>query len=582
MDPPGEEDEEDGAWEPSNPRPGWEWPKMRTEVVQISTDLIGIAREAPLSVRLEFNYLRWRRHERRGRYDLSQVRIHGDVKTLHGEATPVLDLELPGKKPIVLKFVSLDVMNDWWCKMLHAQQLVRQMNLEQGVPDEEEEEEDDDDDALIRKGANERHANLARGMFEPAVFLAIRRAYEQVLALIIRPPRAKYAIEKLGPPKFRFGKKIIVRDDFFVVNARGLRVMASLWRPAADEWRFHVSGSLGAAMDDALAGLFGPSEPHLQGIPTVIYSHGNASCRLEALSVLTSCLGLGCAVCALDCSGSGHSDGDYVSLGYYESDDVVSVVTYLKDSYGLNKYALWGRSMGAVTSLLYASEKAPDALAIVADSPFSSIKRLCHDLVHKVTKNVPSGAILLAVRKIRRSVKYRTRFDIYKCNPGLRVASAHSPAVIVHGADDDFIFPQHSDDIANTYGGDCEVLKPKGNHNAKRPVDVFVSIQSFLATRFSPDDPLASVVDVSNFEHPGIPNPYLLPPWAFRPKLGTSKVEVDLNLFKQKKNAVPPKPDRQNDEFVSGMSDHRQQQTEGAIGNLFGAAPPTNNNNNNI
>lgn len=34
----------------------------------------------------------------------------------------------------------------------------------------------------------------------------------------------------------------------------------------------------------------------------------------------------GCAFCSFDFSGSGLSQGDYVSLGYYEQDDVAAVV----------------------------------------------------------------------------------------------------------------------------------------------------------------------------------------------------------------------------------------------------------------
>ena len=71
--------------------------------------------------------------------------------------------------------------------------------------------------------------------------------------------------------------------------------------------------------------------------PTVVYAHGNASCRLEAISALPLCLSLGLSVLALDCAGSGHSDGEYVSLGHHEQDDVAAVVTHLSDVLGVAK-----------------------------------------------------------------------------------------------------------------------------------------------------------------------------------------------------------------------------------------------------
>ena len=53
-------------------------------------------------------------------------------------------------------------------------------------------------------------------------------------------------------------------------------------------------------------------------LPCMIYMHGNASCRLEALPQLSLCLSLGVTLCALDFAGSGLSDGEYVSLGCFE------------------------------------------------------------------------------------------------------------------------------------------------------------------------------------------------------------------------------------------------------------------------
>lgn len=52
-----------------------------------------------------------------------------------------------------------------------------------------------------------------------------------------------------------------------------------------------------------------------------------------------------------DCSGSGVSEGDYVTLGVRESEDLEVVVEHLRSSRGVKEVALWGRSMGAVTGI---------------------------------------------------------------------------------------------------------------------------------------------------------------------------------------------------------------------------------------
>lgn len=50
--------------------------------------------------------------------------------------------------------------------------------------------------------------------------------------------------------------------------------------------------------------------------------HGNSSARVEAIPQLSLALSLGATLVAFDFAGSGLSGGEYVSLGYYERDDV--------------------------------------------------------------------------------------------------------------------------------------------------------------------------------------------------------------------------------------------------------------------
>ena len=57
-------------------------------------------------------------------------------------------------------------------------------------------------------------------------------------------------------------------------------------------------------------------------LPCVVYMHGNSSARVEALPQLSLALSLGATLVAFDFAGSGRSGGEYVSLGYYERDDL--------------------------------------------------------------------------------------------------------------------------------------------------------------------------------------------------------------------------------------------------------------------
>ena len=57
---------------------------------------------------------------------------------------------------------------------------------------------------------------------------------------------------------------------------------------------------------------------------------------------------------SFDFAGTGNSVGKYISLGWYESLDLIVILGQLKKMQKITKIALWGRSMGAVTALMYA------------------------------------------------------------------------------------------------------------------------------------------------------------------------------------------------------------------------------------
>ena len=59
-------------------------------------------------------------------------------------------------------------------------------------------------------------------------------------------------------------------------------------------------------------------------------------------------------VMTFDFAGCGMSDGNNISLGYYESQDIGSVVHYCRYELEIQDICLFGRSMGATSVLHYA------------------------------------------------------------------------------------------------------------------------------------------------------------------------------------------------------------------------------------
>ena len=91
--------------------------------------------------------------------------------------------------------------------------------------------------------------------------------------------------------------------------------------------------------------------------PCVLYLHGNASCRIEALPHVAPLLMLGIQVCAVDTTGSGSSEGEFVTLGLREASDASSVASHLIANKRCTQVALYGRSMGAVAAILAGAKK---------------------------------------------------------------------------------------------------------------------------------------------------------------------------------------------------------------------------------
>jgi hypothetical protein len=132
-----------------------------------------------------------------------------------------------------------------------------------------------------------------------------KAAYGSLLDYLLKPPRSEYKLEDLGPVNFKLGGHKFERVDLQLSNPRGLALACSHWKRA------------GAAAGDS---------PQ----PCVIYLHGHGSCRAEAAMVLSCALSAGASVFSFDFSGAGHSEGDFVSLGFFERDDLQTVVDFLQ------------------------------------------------------------------------------------------------------------------------------------------------------------------------------------------------------------------------------------------------------------
>ena len=279
---------------------------------------------------------------------------------------------------------------------------------------------------------------------------------------VIRPPRASYSVDRELPPEdFVIAGVHWVREDFEVKNRLGQPLVCSHYLPAQQDG--------------------------LHQLPCCLYLHGNSGCRADANELVPLLLPLGITVCAFDFSGSGLSGGEYVTLGANEQTDVECIVSHLRHSGRADRVALWGRSMGAATAVLYAKND-PTIAGLVLDSPFSSLAEVMKEVSVKFlsTSNgriaLPQSVARGAIQIIAWSIKKRAGFQIFDLEIAKAAREVFTPAILCHAEQDDFVPLHHSERVRDALAGDKNLVKFSGDHNSDRPKFFYDSAAIFLTT----------------------------------------------------------------------------------------------------
>jgi len=398
---------------------------------------------------------------------------------------------------------------------------------------------DDDDEGAFQdsEGAPARR---------PSYYQMAKSAYESLVRAIIRPPRCNYEARHLGPLQFDFCGKMYERSDFSLINPRGLKLMCSHWQPVA-QYRPHTV------------------------LPCVVYMHGNSSARLEAIPQLAPVLSLGATLLSFDFCGSGKSEGEWVSLGAFEKDDLQVVVEHLRSTGTTSTIALWGRSMGAATSLLH-GERDPSIAGMVLDSSFSDLNRLAEEMVERGRKQglfAPGFVVAMAIRWIRGSVKKQANFDINDLSPIRHADRCFIPALFVAAEGDEFVPKHHSEEIHKVYAGDKSIIAVDGDHNSIRPQFAYDSITNFLQTvLYIPPDWILE----DGFKLSG------MPPWSFSARREMEDPTVASNNARpaRKHYNVPPAPPSSGSSATARIerSERGRALSRDATGNYSSAAVP--------
>lgn len=283
--------------------------------------------------------------------------------------------------------------------------------------------------------------------------------YAALWKMIIRPPRANYTTVDLGPNRFLVEDIPHQRVDLQLENERGMKLECSHYRPEDIE----------------------PGSRR----PCVVYCHGNCSSRVEALPVLRCLLERDITVFTMDFSGSGCSEGEFISVGHWEQQDLKIAVSHLRTLSFVSSIAIWGRSMGAATAILRAAAD-PTIAACVLDSPFVSLRVLAEELVANKRIVMPSFLSEVAFQMIRGEVQSRAMFDIETLSTIDLAPRILVPALFGVALEDTFILNHHAEDLRKAWGSsDSTLLEFGGHHNSSRPHWFYDAAANFLEKRLA-------------------------------------------------------------------------------------------------
>jgi pimeloyl-ACP methyl ester carboxylesterase len=176
--------------------------------------------------------------------------------------------------------------------------------------------------------------------------------------------------------------------------------------------------------------------------PVVILIHGIRANRAEpperVFGLARELLGHNYNVLAFDLRAHGESGGNQISAGYYEKNDLLGAIKFIRGRGITSKIGVLGFSMGAAVSLMAAAE-CKEISAVVADSSFV-------DVVSLIKWKFSRWRLvsLLLVPTVVFVIRALYSIDFRKIKPLEAIKLISVPVFIIHGGKDSTIPVSHA------------------------------------------------------------------------------------------------------------------------------------------
>lgn len=194
---------------------------------------------------------------------------------------------------------------------------------------------------------------------------------------------------------------------------------------------------------------------------TVILFHGYTGEKSGMIDKSDEFLKMGYNTLLVDFMGAGNSQGNAVTIGYREAENVKTCFDYIKNT-GEQNICLFGTSMGAVAILKAISNGDVQPNSVILECPYGSMVETVEarfKMVH--IPAFPMAYLLVFWGGIENG------FWGFSFNPGEYAKDVKCPALLLYGAKDDRVSMQETERIFKNLGGykQLKVYKNAGHEN---------------------------------------------------------------------------------------------------------------------
>jgi Prolyl oligopeptidase family. len=183
----------------------------------------------------------------------------------------------------------------------------------------------------------------------------------------------------------------------------------------------------------------------------VILSHGYTDNRLGSLKYVKMYLDLGYQSIIYDLRGHGENESTFTTYGIREGQDLAALIRDTRTRYAdLTQLGLHGESLGAASTIC-SLQYQPEVDWVVADCGFSDIE----NVLRTGYQNAHVPMFLVDVADVGARIRYG--YSLKSMRPIEALDNNEIPILFLHGAEDSFILPKNSADMAQRTKGVSEL-----------------------------------------------------------------------------------------------------------------------------